>query len=87
MKLVYPCIFIPDGSPGYSVLPVDFDEATSGETLYEAVYMAEDLFKCIIEDAIEEGAKIPQPTPPEKVKVPAGAFMSLIRVDTDAYRK
>ena len=86
MKLVYPCILIPDGSPGYSVLPVDFDEATSGETLDEALYMAEDLFKCIIEDALEEGEEIPTPTPPEKVEVPKGAFMTLIRVDTDAYK-
>ena len=87
MKLVYPCILVPDGNPGYSVLPVDIDEATSGETLDEALYMAEDLFNCVLEDIIEEGEKIPVPTPPEKVVVPAGAFMTLIRVDTDEYRK
>lgn len=83
MKLVYPCILIPDGSPGYSVIFPYIGEATSGETLYEAVYMAEDLIKQVIEDAQEENHSYPTPPPPEKVEVPKGAFMTLIRVDTE----
>lgn len=86
MKCIFPCVFIPEEVGGYSVLFPDIGGGTQGETLSEALDMAEDLVKCVIEDALEEGEEIPTQTPPEKVEVPAGAFMTLIRVDTDAYK-
>lgn len=87
MKYIYPCVFVPEKVGGYSVLFPDIGGGTQGETLSEALDMAEDLVKCVIEDALEEGEQTPTPTPPEKVVVPPGAFMTLIRVDTDAYTK
>lgn len=87
MKCIFPCIFIPDGNPGYSVIFPDIAGGTSGKTLEEALDMAEDLANFAMCGPFEEGEKIPVPTPPEKVEIPPGAFMSLIRVDTDAYRK
>ena len=87
MKLVYPCI-LRDEKVGWSVIfTEDAIGATSGETLEEAVYMAQDLANFSVQDMIENNEEIPTPTPPEKVEVPPGAFMTLIRVDTDAYRK
>ena len=86
MKYIYPCIFAPEKVGGYSVLFPDIGGGTQGETLEEALYMAEDLAKLEVKCLIEEN-ETPSPTPPEKVAVPEGAFMTLIRVDTDEYRK
>lgn len=41
MKGVYPCILVPEEIGGFSVLFPDFGGATQGETLYEALEMAE----------------------------------------------
>lgn len=87
MKLVYPCI-LRDEKVGWSVIFADDAiGATSGETLEDAVYMAQDLANFSVQSMIEDNEEIPLPTPPEKVVVPEGAFMTLIRVDTDEYRK
>lgn len=87
MKCIFPCILIPDGNPGYSVIFPDIAGATQGDTLEEALDMAEDLANFAMSGPFEEGEKIPTPTPPEKVVVPAGAFMTLIRVDTESYER
>ena len=86
MKLVYPCVLIPDGSPGYSAIFPYIEEATSGETLYEALEMAEDLIKLEVKYALKEKRPCPEPPLPEKVEVPEGGILTLIRVDTDAYK-
>ena len=86
MKLVYPCVLIPEKVGGYSVIFPDIGGGTQGETLYEALEMAEDMANFMVSTAPEDGAEIPTPTPLEKVEVPEGAILTLIRVDTDAYK-
>ena len=78
MKLVYPCFLIPDGSPGYSVLFPYIEEATSGETLYEALEMAEDLICLEVSEALKSGHPYPTPPVPQNLKVPHGAFLTFI---------
>ena len=60
MKVIYPVLFYEEKENGYSVFVPDLENgATSGETLEEALYMAQDLIAGIILDDIEEGKKIP----------------------------
>ena len=87
MKGIYPCILTKGESAAYVVEFPDIAGATQGANLYEALEMAEDAANLMITHFEDTKKEIPSPTPPEKVVVPEGAFMTLIRVDTDEYRK
>lgn len=86
MKYVYPCILTPLEGGGYSVKFPDIAGGTQGKTLYEALEMAEDAAGFMVTTAPDDGEKIPVPTPLDKLKIPKGAFATLIKVDTEAYR-
>lgn len=102
MKYVYPAIFYCAKEGGYCVeFPDAEGAATQGKTLYEALEMAEDALNGIMvmwED-FKAGKtdtpmknRIVEPTPIEKVKAEpdeysTSAFVTLIKADTDAYRK
>ena len=75
MQYVYPAIFNYDPDDGgYFVQFVDAHNIfTSGETLYEAIYMAEDVLALMLVEWEEKGNPIPK--------------ASDIRDDTDEYRK
>lgn len=102
MKYVYPAVFHSAIEGGYYVDFPDVSGAiTQGETLYEAMEMAEDALAGML--ALYEDSKagrlqhpmtnrIVEPTPIEKVvaepdEYSTSAFVTLIKVDTDAYRK
>ncbi|MBO6292768.1 MAG: type II toxin-antitoxin system HicB family antitoxin [Selenomonas sp.] len=102
MQYVYPAIFYNAIEGGYCVEFPDVDgAATQGETLYEAMEMAEDALAGILvcyEDYKAGRSKLPMnnrivaPTPIENIKAEpdeysTGAFVTLIKVDTDKYRK
>lgn len=88
MKGVYPCILVPEEVGGFSVLFPDFAGATQGETLYEALEMAEDFLGFAVTSSLDKNEKIPKPTALKDVIIEdKGAFISLIKFDTDAYRK
>ena len=102
MKYLYPAIFYKDKKlpETYSVIFPDVEgAATCGYSLIEAVEMAEDALKGMLtdwEDSKAQGKKffnrITEPTPIEKVvaepdEFSTSAFVTLIKADTDAYRK
>ena len=88
MKGVYPCVLVPEEIGGFSVLFPDFCGATQGETLYEALEMAEDFLGFAVTSAVDNGEKIPTPTNLKDIVIEDdGAFVSWIKFDTDAYRK
>ena len=108
MKYVYPAVFEYEEGVGYGVYFPDVEGAiTSGETLFEALEMAEDALCGMLvswEDnkagkyAVIDGKEIPmtnkitEPSPiekivPEPVKYASKVFVTLIKADTDAYRK
>ena len=102
MKYVYPAIFYRSIEGGYCIdFPDVSGAATQGETLYEALEMAEDALNGIMvmwEDFKAGKLKPPmnnrivEPTPIEQVKAEpdefsTSAFVTLIKADTDAYRK
>ena len=104
MKYVYPAIFQKD-KESEDTWCVDFPDvagaATFGNSLYEALEMAEDALAGIMvmwEDFKAGKSKLPMknrivaPTPIDQIKaVPdefsTSAFVTLIKADTDAYRK
>ena len=96
MKYVYPAIFRKDKkiSDCYAIEFPDIKGAvTSGYTLYESIDMAEDLLSDILcdhEDCINK--RVSAPTPINEVvaevdEYSTEAFVTLIKADTDAYRK
>lgn len=59
MKVIYPVLFYEEEN-GYSVFVPDLNNVTTcGDTLEDALYMAEDLIAGVILDKIEDGEKIP----------------------------
>lgn len=102
MKYVYPAIFYVAKEGGYTVEFPDVEGAvTQGETLLEAMEMAEDALAGML--ALYEDSQagvlehpltnhIGQPTPIENIKAAPdeysiSAFATLVKVDTDTYRK
>lgn len=86
MKLVYPACFYKEQS-GYSVIVPDLlGCCTQGETLDEAIQMAEDAALGWLLTALEENEKIPEPTEIKNVKLEyENGFVSLLLLDISAY--
>lgn len=73
MKVIYPVLFYEEKEGGYSVFVPDLEKtlntsaSTCGNTLEEAIQMAEDLIAGLILDVIEEENKIPRASKIEEV--------------------
>ena len=102
MKYVYPAVFYNAVEGGYCVEFPDVEGAiTQGETLYEAMEMAEDALAGMLvmyedfkagKSDLPMNNRIVEPTPIEKVvaepdEYTTSAFVTLIKADTDAYRE
>lgn len=102
MKYVYPAVFYKDKElpDTYTVIFPDVEGAvTCGYSLYEAIYMAEDVLNLMLvdwEDSKNGGRpmnnRIVEPTPINEIvaepdEYSTEAFVTLIKADTDAYRK
>lgn len=69
MKVIYPVLFYEEKVGGYSVFVPDLqNSSTCGETLEEAIEMAQDLIAGIILDKMEDGEKIEEASKIEKVE-------------------
>lgn len=91
MKTVYvfPAVFEQEDS-GYSVYFPDVPGCyTSGDTLEEAIKMAEDALCLMLYDMEEDKREIPIASSLEQIKknISDNAFVSLIKCDTLFYRK
>lgn len=85
MKYVYPAIFHKDSS-GYSVEFPDLEGCyTSGNSLAEAIEMAEDVLALVLYDKEENNEPIPNPSTIHEIKT--NDIVSLIACDTVEYRK
>lgn len=68
MKVIYPVLFYEEKDGGYSVFVPDLqNNSTCGDTLEEAMEMAEDLIAGIVLDEMEENDKIPPASKIENV--------------------
>jgi antitoxin HicB len=87
MKYIYPAIFKQEEN-GYSVVFPDIHNAfTSGETLPEAMEMAQDVLCLMLYEAEESGTPIPEASSIQSIATKADEFTSLIACDTLEYRK
>ena len=88
MKYAYPAIIRQEDGGLYSVEFPDIDGCvTSGESLPDAIEMAEDALSLMLYDMEEEGEAIPAPSNLKDVSADADALVSLVCCDTIEYRK
>ena len=86
-RYVYPAIFEQEGSM-YNVSFPDLPDCyTCGDNLDDALFMAQDILADVIADKEETGEPITAPSALEAIVPPAGAFVSLVTADTDAWRR
>ena len=86
-KYVYPAVFTPE-EKGYSVAFIDIEGCyTCGESLEDAIYMAEDVLALMLYDYEEDRKPIPNPSRAEGIKLSDGEFVNYIRCDTEVYRR
>jgi predicted RNase H-like HicB family nuclease len=82
-KHVYPAVFDPDERGpeyGYTVTFPDLPGCiTEGNSLEEALNMAQEALQLHLYGMEADGDEIPKPTPPEKIKAPVGAFVTLVQ--------
>lgn len=87
-KLFYPAVFHHEEVGGYSV---DFPDllgcVTEGDTLAEAIRMAEDALGIYLYTLKEEGEEAPAPSDPADVEVSGRDFVSLVEYDGVEYLK
>lgn len=87
-KYVYPAVFTPCEGNGYTVRFPDVSGCyTDGDTLAEAVEMANDALCLMLYDMEERQEEIPTPSAPSDIPTENGEIVSLVACDTIAYRK
>jgi len=86
-KYTYPAVFTKEGD----WYLVDFPDLeccyTQGDSLEDAISMAEDVLALTLYDYEKEGKDIPVPSSVEDIQVKQGEFANYILCDTMAYRK
>ena len=86
-KYCYPAVFTPEDG-GYSVDFPDLEGCyTCGDSLPEALEMAQDVLSMTLTLLEDERKPIPAPSGVEETRHEAGEFVNLILADTAAYRK
>ena len=86
-KYLYPAVFTKE-DVGYSVSFPDLKNCfTSGETLEEAMEMANDVLCLTLYDLEQEGAMIPAASAVNSISHEENEFVSLVGCDTIAYRR
>ncbi|MDR0638934.1 MAG: type II toxin-antitoxin system HicB family antitoxin [Spirochaetaceae bacterium] len=84
MKYVYPACFYPEQDGRVSVEFADFDLATFGDDLADALYMASDAAAGRILAMLRDGEELPQPSDVQNVKPDdPKAFVSMVFIDLD----
>lgn len=87
MKLTYTACFYPcEKGTGYTVEIPDLPGCvTEGDTMADAIMMAEDAACGWVLDELEEGNAAPQATSFENIEAESGGFKSIIVLDMDTY--
>jgi predicted RNase H-like HicB family nuclease len=89
MKYVYPAIFHPENEGGFSIFFPDIEGCyTQGDTMVEAVEMAEDALNLMLWDKEESKEPIPSPSIPQDIRLedPSDCIV-WVSADTFKYRK
>ncbi len=85
MKAIYTAIITPfeDQSGFFCRVPDLPGCVTDGETIQDAIAMVQDAANLI---ALDYEQNLPTPTPQQALNVPDGAIITLVTIDTIAYR-
>ena len=84
MKYAYPACFYQEKDGGFSVVFVDFELATFGTGLADAMYMAADAAAGRILSMLNDNEKLPEPSSIKKVKPETSSgFVSMVCIDLD----
>ena len=87
-KYVYPAIFTQEYDGKYSVLFPDIENCfTGGDDMADALEMAEDVLCLTLYDMERDGRAIPAPSECKTVETDEVSVVSLIRCDTEFYRR
>jgi len=87
-KYAFPAVFTPAKEGGYLVVFPDIPACfTEGDTVAEALEMANDVLCLMLYDMEENGKKIPLPSDINKLEKSGDSFTSMIACDTLEYRK
>lgn len=87
-KMIYPAIFHPEEVGGYSVFFPDLlGCVTQGDTLEEALFMAEDALGIYLYSIKEDGKTAPPPSNPATIELSGQDFVSLVIYDEVEYLK
>ncbi|MBQ7644514.1 MAG: type II toxin-antitoxin system HicB family antitoxin [Spirochaetales bacterium] len=88
MRYVFPAVFEPSDEGGFVVSVPDIEGCfTEGETLAEAMFMAQDALAMMLVYHEDNNKAIPDPTPLKEVKASDGSIVSLVLADTDQWRR
>lgn len=86
-KYIFPAVFTKDGD-FYVVNFPDVEGCfTQGESIQDALEMAEDVLCLTLYDYEESNKAIPQPSDLKAIKTDDSSFVSLVSCDTIEYRK
>ncbi|MGP1454824.1 MAG: type II toxin-antitoxin system HicB family antitoxin [Treponema sp.] len=87
MMYIYPAVFYKDDH-GYSVVFNDIELATEGDTLADALIMAEEALTGRIHLMLKDGEPLPKPSAIENIQKPQEAeFITLIKTDRKYLRQ
>lgn len=87
-KYAYPAIFTPENDGSYSVNFPDLEGCyTCGDSLEDAIEMAEDALALVLYGYEKDEREIPTPSSLDSIKLNTGDFLNYIACDTMEYRK
>jgi predicted RNase H-like HicB family nuclease len=87
-KYVFPAIITSESDGGYSVLFPDIESCyTCGDTMPDALDMAEDVLCLRLYDMEKDGEAIPAPSNSKKIETGENSVVSLVGCDTESYRR
>ncbi|MCI5805852.1 MAG: type II toxin-antitoxin system HicB family antitoxin [Clostridium sp.] len=87
-KYIYPAIFTKEDDGGYSVVFPDLESCyTCGDTLEQAMDMAEDCLALVLYGYETDQKEIPTASSIDSISTSSDEFVSLIKCDTLSYRK
>ncbi len=88
MKYLYNAVLTPceDGSGYYARVPDLSGCISTGSSLDDAIVQITDAASIWLVVAEDDGCTLPEPTPQDQILHETGSLLSLIRIDTIAYR-
>lgn len=87
MREAYPVIFTHTGDGKHNTFVIDFEVGTNGDDIADAIQKTRDLIGVSGLDMIDNGNEIPLPFTNDCGRLGAGAFISMIDIDFEEYRR